>query len=67
MAEMESYNESAACTKCGGLDIGTSYHSGNSCSYICPMFFITDKPEHMLRYCRNCHYQWVESPLDWGI
>ena len=61
---MNIYNKDAFCTKCGGVDISSNYHRESlGCSmYSSPCSWI--KVEHILRHCRNCHWEWGEKPLN---
>lgn len=59
------YVHDQTCCKCGQADIGSTFHRANheDCSYQ----NIWDKhptKEHIVRHCRNCHYEWVCAPVD---
>jgi len=47
-----------ACSKCGYLDIGTSYHPQTG--YRACMI----REEHLHHVCRKCHYDWTTPTLD---
>lgn len=61
---MNPYDKDAFCTKCGGTEISSGYHKksegcsllSDACSWV--------KPEHILRHCTNCHWEWLEKPLN---
>lgn len=60
------YSDTRSCVKCDCRKVSTTYHDGRfpECTRECPGHHI-DRPEpHMLRHCTNCHYEWVEHPLD---
>jgi predicted nucleic-acid-binding Zn-ribbon protein len=65
---VKPYNKKARCPKCGGEDIGSGYHRrggiGHTCAYGCPAYWQSDIGEHIKRHCKNCHYEWLEAPLD---
>lgn len=54
------------CKKCGLADTTTTYHDGKfpECDRDCPGHRILGPEPHMLRHCRNCGYEWCETPLD---
>lgn len=52
------YNAAAACPKCGGGDIATTWGGANY--YYWARKYLD---EHMRRMCRRCRYEWLESPL----
>ena len=76
----ELYTRDARCVKCGSSLINCQFHpiGGIQCPanysrehHACdrmdagsdiPMNPI--RPEHMLRTCSNCSFQWIELPLD---
>lgn len=65
---MEDYDPERSCVKCKNDDyakITTVYNAGHSCNGGCSM----SHPEHFVRTCLRCHYQWIEgvvkhNPLD---
>lgn len=61
---MNPYNKDAFCTKCGGMEITSVYHQDSTgCSVVQGVCYWV-KPEHMLRHCKNCHWEWLEKPLN---
>ena len=64
--ELLRYSKDRWCPKCGGQDISTRYHSKESAMDICWCSGI-DMQEHMHRYCRNCHYEWLEASLSTAV
>jgi len=64
---MNKYDQRAKCVKCGCGDVGAQYHedTGRGCHYGNPCFgYGVCAYKHILRHCRNCHFEWVELPLD---
>lgn len=61
---MQPYVPDRPCPKCGGHDLGTSYHKSER---DCRIY--TDEAvhgEHIHRTCRTCGYNWPDAPLDHG-
>jgi hypothetical protein len=53
-----------ACTKCGGKDIYTSYHTSEYGTHGClyGSHSKRDSP-HLHKYCRTCSYDWCEDTV----
>ena len=71
---MKKYDKDATCCKCGVGDIEDVYwaaHIYDHSDPYCALYrsfnqgeFPEDKPERIARTCKNCGYQWDESPMD---
>jgi hypothetical protein len=68
MAAKRSYSP---CSKCGSDDVGTHYHAqgcsdpdcGDWCNKCSWGSHNKQHAEHLHRYCRMCHYDWIEPVL----
>lgn len=61
---MLPFDARRVCPKCLGADVGASHHKDEwdtGCSYYCPG---KQEGEHIVRHCRQCHYEWAEAPRD---
>lgn len=54
---MDNYDPMRKCLKCENAEVTTVYDKGHSCTEQCSM----DHPEHFVRTCQRCHYQWLEA------
>lgn len=66
---MNPYNKKSFCVKCGEeKTITSTYHrASNGCEmYLGEDVCFMIKLEHILRHCQNCHWEWLEKPLNVG-
>lgn len=64
MTRFPPYDEYAECAKCGHFDSSTAYKSGEVWDAPGSVTLLYESPEHLLRTCRRCGFQWKEAPLD---
>ena len=60
---MKVFNQKRKCPKCESSDISNVWYEADEGYWRRHEGGKTTEKEHIERYCRNCHYQWVEKPL----
>ena len=60
------FDEVASCSKCGS-SVVTAKHEADTSHYGCPLGHQQKTiygPEHIVRHCQRCHFEWEERTLD---
>jgi hypothetical protein len=62
VSDLQPFDASRACAKCGGFDVSAVYMEAEACRsyYRCKR---REEREHLHRTCRRCGYCWDEASL----
>lgn len=61
---LDWFNPAARCPKCAESDIGAAWHPAAEFPPLSCRDHGSPCCEHIARFCRRCHYEWSERPLD---